>query len=254
MIRIPGQELHTPLTFPAVLSKSRDYDVIEILLASVFNFFYIQAEESKNCHNPHRCEVDLLPMLADYYRYEYTDVQSVEMERDIIASVPNLHHEKGTATGVNNALMLSKVDKTDSVSIPWFYTPETNTVTVIVFNGLQTYKMYELLKLVIPLGTKVIFKPGVSIKASEEVQLHSWTEINFGYLDPDKQWCVTENNKFMTKWNPEDQLYHTYVDTQAHLDVARTGNIEVTDYNSVVNAIDEVKANTDVHIPGEGEN
>lgn len=254
MLRIPGQELHTPLTFPAVLSKSRDYNAFEILLASIFNFFYIEAVESKNCHNPKRCPVQLLPMLADYYRYEYTDVQDVDMERQIIGMIPNLHHEKGLAVGIDNALMLSKIDKTDSISIPWFYTPETNTVTVIVFNGLQTYKMYELLKLVIPLGTKVIFKPGVSIKASEEVQLHSWTEINFGYLDPDKQWCVTENNKFMTKWNPEDQLYHTYVDTQAHLDAARTGNIEVTDYNSVVNAIDEVKANTDVHIPGEGEN
>ena len=66
MIRIPGQKLNTPLTFPAVLSKSRDYDFIEILLASIINFFYVQAEESKKLHNPHRCEEDLLPILADY--------------------------------------------------------------------------------------------------------------------------------------------------------------------------------------------
>lgn len=229
MIRIPGQELNTPMTFPAVLSKSRDYNAIELLFVTLFNYFYTLSVESKNVHNPKRCSAQLLPLLADYFRYEYTNVESIDAEREIIGTVSELHHNKGTATGVNNALALSKVDKTDGVSIPWFYDEETNQVTVIVFDGLKTYKMLELLALVIPLGTKLVLKPGHSIKASEEVQFHSWVEVNFGPLDPTKQWYVTENNKWKTVWDPNDQLYHTYVDEQAHLDASRTGNIEVAD-------------------------
>lgn len=234
MIRIPGLKFDTPVTFPAVLSKSRDYNAVEYLFQTIFNYFYVLSKESRNIHNPRRCRAEILPLLADYYRYEYTDVKDVNMEREIIATVPYLHHNKGTTVGINNALSLSKTDKINAVSIPWFYDEETNTITVIIFEGLETYKMYELLQLVIPLGTKVIFKPGISIRASEEVRMHSWTEVNFGTLDPDKQWYVTKNNVWKTEWNPEDQLYHTYVDEQYKLDAARTGNIEVASNDTTV--------------------
>lgn len=229
MIRIPGQKLNTPMTFPAVLSKSRDYNAIEMLFVTIFNYFYTLSVESKNVHNPKRCNAQLLPLLADYFRYEYTNVESIDAEREIIGTVSELHHNKGTAVGVNNALALSKVDKTDGVSIPWFYDKETNQVTVIVFDGLKTYKMLELLALVIPLGTKLVLKPGHNIKASEEVQFHSWVEVNFGPLNPTKQWYITENNKWKTVWDPNDKLYHTYVDEQAHLDASRVGNMEIAD-------------------------
>ena len=212
MIRIPGNKLRTPVTFSAVLSKSRDYNAIEYLLQTIFSYFYTLSVESRNIHNPRRCSADLLPLLADYYRYEYTDVKDVAMEREIISTVPELHHNKGTAVGINNALALSKIDKTDSVTIPWFYDRESNIITVIVFDGLETYKMMELLALVIPLGTKIVAKPGFSVRSSEEVKLHSWTEINYGPLSPDKQYYIAPNNFWLTKWNPEDKLYHTYVD------------------------------------------
>lgn len=235
MIRVPGyDQLNVPITFPAVLSKSRDYNAIELLFTSIFNYFYILSKESKNVHNPKRCRAELLPLLAQYYRYEYTNVEDVAMEREIIGSVPELHHNKGIATGINNALALCKVDKTDEVTIPWFYDRETNIVTVIIFDGLKTYKMFELLQLVIPLGTKIVFKPGYSVRASEEVQFHSWIEINYGELDPDKQWYVSPNNTFKTVWDPEKQLYHTYIDEQYKLDAARTGNIEVAHNDTTV--------------------
>nr|CAI9751278.1 hypothetical protein DGKKSRWO_DGKKSRWO_CDS_0018 [uncultured phage]CAI9752132.1 hypothetical protein CVNMHQAP_CVNMHQAP_CDS_0018 [uncultured phage] len=214
MIRVPGQKLNAPVTFPAVLSKSRDYNAIELLLQTLFNYFYVLSEESRNIHNPRRCNVNLLPLLAQYYRYEYTDVQSVAMEREIMASVPELHHNKGTVIGVDNALALSKIDKENEVSIPWFYTKETNTITVIALDNIKTYKMLELLNLVIPLGTKVVLKPGFFVKSSEEVRMHSWTEINVGALSPDKQYYIQPNNFWHTTWDQDKQLYHTYVDTQ----------------------------------------
>lgn len=217
MIRFPGNKNKTPVSFPAVLSKSRDYNAIENLLTSVFNYFYTLSVESKNIHNPKRCEADLLPLLAQYYRYEYTNVKDVSMEREIISMVPELHHNKGTVIGINNALSLSKIDKTDGVSIPWFYDKTTNIITVIVFNGLETYKMMELLALVVPLGTKIISKPGTLIKSSEEIKMHSWTEINYGPIEPNKQWYVTPNNVWKTVWDPEKELYHTYVDYQRNI-------------------------------------
>ena len=217
MLRVPGQDVYTPITFPAVLSKSRDYDAIELLFVTIFNYFYVLSYESKNVHNPKRCKTELLPLLAEYYRYQYTDVKDISMEREIIGTIPELHHNKGTTTGIENALALSKIDKTDSTTIPWFYTRETNTVTVIVFNGLETYKMYDLLKLVVPLGTKIILEPGFFVHSSEEIKMHSWTEINHGPLSPDKQYYVQPNNFWHTTWDPNEQLYHTYVDTQREL-------------------------------------
>lgn len=217
MIKLPGQKLNTPVTFPVVLSRSRDYNAVEVLLQTVFNYFYTLSKESKNIHNPRRCKVELLPLLADYYRYQYTDVKDVSLEREIIATVPELHHNKGTNTGINNALALSKVDKTDQVVIPWFYSKENNTITVIILVGIETYKLMDLLKLVVPLGTRVITIPGKFIKASEEVKMHSWTEVHFGALDPDKQWYVTKNNTWHTVWDETKQLYHTYVDYQRNI-------------------------------------
>lgn len=215
MIRMPYQkQLKVPVTFPAVLSKSRDYNSIEILLYTIFNYFYTQSVESKNIHNPYRCSAELLPMLADYYRYSYTDVENIELERDIIATVPNLHHYKGTKVGIDNALELSKVDKTNYIKIPWFYTRETNIVTVILAKDMKVYKLLELLKLVLPLGTKVSIKPGFFVEAIEEIQMHSWTQINYGPLDPDKQYYIEPNNFWLTKWDEETQKYSTYVDTQ----------------------------------------
>lgn len=227
MIRIPGQKLNTPVTFPAVLSKSRDYNAIEVLFQTIFNYFYSLSVESKNTHNPKRCRAELLPLLSDFYRYEYTEVKDIDFERKIIPTIPELHHNKGTVIGVDNALSLCIKNKTDNLSIPWFYDETTNIVTVIVFNGVKTYKMFELLKLVVPLGTKIVFKPGTRILSSEEIKMHSWTEINYGPLDPDKQWYVTKNNVWLTEWDPDKQLYHTYVDEERNLDAARTGNIEV---------------------------
>ena len=218
MLRIPGEKrLKVPRTFPAVLSKSRDWDAIEMLVATLFNYFYTLSVESRNVHNPQRCFANVLPLLADFYRYEYTNVKNINMEREIMGSIPSLHHNKGCVIGIDNALALSKIDKTDGIQIPWFYIKEENTVTVIVFDGLQTYKMFELLQLVVPLGVKTVFKPGFFIKASEEIKLHSWTEINVGPLDPEKQHYVAPNNVWYTKWDPEKQLYHTYVDTQREL-------------------------------------
>lgn len=215
MIRMPYQkQLKLPITFPAVLSKSRDYNSIEVLLYSIFYFFYTKSVESRNIHNPHRCDEMLLPLLADYYRYSYTDVGDISMERDIIGSVPLLHHNKGTVTGINNALELSKVDKTSEISIPWFYVEDTNSITVILSKDVKTYKMLELLKLVIPLGTKVVVKPGYFIQASEEVKMHSWTQVNVGALDPKKQYYVVKNNYWHTTWDPETQTYTTYIDEQ----------------------------------------
>lgn len=215
MIRMPYQkQLKVPITFPAVMSKSRDYNAIEYLLQTIFNYFYDESVESKNIHNPHRTKVELLPMLADYYRYQYTDVENVELERDIIATVPELHHNKGTVQGIDNALELSKVDKESEIRIPWFYQRETNTITVVLGKGIKVYKIRELLLLVVPLGTKVIIKPGYFIHASEEVQMHSWVEINVGPIDADKQWYVQPNNVWRTSWDPVKQLYHTYVDSQ----------------------------------------
>lgn len=254
MIRLPGQDkLKVPVTFPAVMSKSRDYNAIEILLQSVFNYFYTESVESKNIHNPYRCKADLLPMLADYARYSYTDVKDVDKEREIIATVSELHHNKGTSTGINNALALSIVDKTTGITIPWFYDRQTNIITIILFEKLETYKMMELLTLVVPLGVKVICKPGFLVKSSEELKVYSWIEINFGYLDPDKQWYISPNNTFKVEWDEEKQLYHTYIDEQYKHDATRIGNIEITNIDSVKNADDNVKAKTEIKIPGEGE-
>lgn len=237
MLRMPYQkQLKIPVTFPAVLSKSRDYNMIEYLFFTIFYYFYYESVESKNIHNPHRCRSDLLPLLADYYRYEYSDVKSIDMERDIIATVPELHHNKGCKVGIDNALELSKVDKTSEIKIPWFYEKETNTITVILSSTVKTYKIMELLKLVVPLGTKIVIRPGYFIQSSEEIKLHSWTEINCGPLDPKKQYYVVKNNYWHTTWDPETQLYHVYIDEQwamsnpeLTLDEAstRTGNAEV---------------------------
>lgn len=251
MIRMPYQKrLKVPITFPAVMSKSRDYDAVELLLQSVFNMFYTESVESRNIHNPYRCDADLLPLLADFYRYSYTDVMDVDKEREIIATIPNLHHNKGTSTGIDNALALSLVDKTSGITIPWFYDRNTNIVTVIVFSGMETYKMLELLKLVIPLGTRVICKPGFLVKSSEEIKLHSWIRIEFGPLDPYKQYYVSPNNYWRVEWDPEKELYHTYVDAGAELsnpnnkDPQNIGINGATRYGSI-----EVAGN-DVDIPG----
>lgn len=208
------KQLKVPVTFPAVLSKSRDYNAIEYLLYTIFNYFYTQSIESRNIHNPYRCNAKLLPMLADYYRYSYTDVENIELERDIIATIPQLHHYKGTKLGIDNAVELSKVDKTAEIKIPWFYQRELNKVTVIVSKDVKTYKLLELLKLVLPLGTKVVLKPGYFIQNTEEIKLHSWVEYNVGPLDPMKQYYIVKNNYWHTIWNPDEQLYHTYVDEQ----------------------------------------
>lgn len=214
MIRFPGNKNKTPSMLPTPLSKSRDYNSIELLFNIIFNYYYVLSSEIKNCHNPKRCNVDLLPLLAQYYRYQYTDVESIALEREIIPMVSHLHHWKGTATGIDNALALCKVNKTEDAIIPWFYTAETNTITVISYDKIKTYKMKELLSLVVPLGTKITIKPGYFVQASEEVKMHSWTEINCGLLDPDKQYYVQKNNYWHTTWDPDKQLYHIYVDAQ----------------------------------------
>lgn len=225
MIRIPGNKLNTPTTFPSVMSKSRDYNSIDILFQTLFSYFYTRSLESKNVHNPLRCDVNLLPMLADYFRYEYTDTQNIELERQIIAAVPYLHHYKGTATGIQNALNLSKVDKSTSVNVPWYYNND-NTITVLLYDNVETYKLMKLLKLVLPLGTKVIFRVGFGINASEEIQLATSAEINpYGVEDnQNKVWNVTPNE---TGKDINADTYSEYVSEQVHLDATRIGNTEV---------------------------
>lgn len=216
MIRMPYQKkLKLPITLPVDLSRSRDYNtVVEYLLYTIFYFFYGESIESRNIHNPRRCKTDELPMLADYYRYSYTNVENIDMEREIMGTVPELHHNKGSVTGIDNALELSKLDKTSEIRIPWFYQKEENRVIVIIDKNVKTYKMLELLKLVLPLGTKVVIKPGYFVQASEEVQMHSWTEYAVGPLDPKKQYYVVKNNYWHTSWDPKEQKYHTYIDEQ----------------------------------------
>lgn len=218
MIRMPYQkQLKLPITFPAVLSKSRDYNSIEILLYTIFYYFYTESVESKNIHNSHRTKLDLLPMLADMYRYEYTNVKDIAIERDIMSTVSELHHNKGTVIGIDNALALCKKDRTADYRIPWFYLREDNTIIVIMSKDMKTYKMQELLKLVVPLGTKVIIKPGYFIEAKEEIKMHSWTAVNHGELDPNKAYYVTKNNYWRTSWDPIKECYTTYVDAQWEL-------------------------------------
>lgn len=217
MLRMPynkGKSLNIPITFPTPLSKTRDYNAIEILFYTIFYYFYYRSVESKNIHNPHRCNVELLPMLADYYRYSFTDVENIELEREIIETVPMLHHYKGCVIGIDNALELSKVDKTNEIRIPWFYDRESNIITVVLGKNVKVYKIRELLKLVVPLGVKIIIKPGYFVQASEEIKMHSWTEINCGPIDPEKQYYVQPNNFWHTTWDPVELKYHTYVDTQ----------------------------------------
>lgn len=251
MIRMPYQkQLKVPVTFPAVLSKSRDYNLVEYLLYSIFNFFYTESVESKNVHNPHRCNAELLPMLADFYRYSYTDVKDVSLERDIIATVSELHHNKGCVVGIDNALELSKVDKTSEIKIPWFYQREQNLITVVLSKDVKTYKMLELLKLVIPLGTKVVIKPGYFVQAAEEVQMHSWTEYHVGPLDPKKQYYVVKNNYWHTVWDAEKQLYHTYVDEQWAMSNPELDFEEAS--TRIGNA--EIASNNIIYPDGEGEN
>lgn len=215
MIRMPYQkQLKLPITFPAVLSKSRDYNAIEVLLYTIFYYFYTESVESKNLHNPQRCRAELLPMLADMYRYQYTDVDNIDLEREIMATVPELHHNKGCVTGIDNALALCKVDKTAEFRIPWFYLREDNTIIIIMSKEMKTYKMMELLKLVVPLGTKIIIKPGYFVNAKEEIKMHSWTAINAGPLQPEKQYYVQPNNFWKSEWNELEQCYTLYVDEQ----------------------------------------
>lgn len=216
MIRMPYQKnLKVPVTFPAVLSKSRDYNcVVEYLFYTIFEYFYTQSVESKNVHNPQRCSIELLPLLADYYRYSYTNVKDIDLERDIISTIPELLHNKGTKVGIDNALELSKIDKKSEISIPWFYEKETNKITVILAKNVKTYKLQELLKLVVPIGTKIVIKPGYFVEAVEEIQMHSWTHIECGPLTPEKQYYVAPNNFWRTEWDSDKQLYHTYVDEQ----------------------------------------
>lgn len=216
MIRMPYQkQLKVPVTFPAVLSKSRDYNcVVEYLLYTIFNYFYTQSVESKNIHNPFRCSTELLPMLAEYYRYQYTNVEDIALEREIIATISELHHNKGCVIGIDNALELSKVDKTSEIRIPWFYQKDENIITVILSKNTKTYKLQELLKLVVPIGTKIVIKPGYFVESIEEIRMHSWTHISCGKLDPDKQYYVTPNNYWKTEWDPDKQLYSTYIDEQ----------------------------------------
>lgn len=221
MLRMPDNKdkQNMYIDFPVPLSKSRDYNAIEILFYTVFNYFYVLSKESKNVHNPFRCNVKLLPLLADYYRYEYTDVQDVDFEREIIATVPNLHHNKGTSTGIDNAIRLSIYNKKDPTFLPWFYVNKNgeNIIQVIVYNNFKTYKLYELLKLVTPLGTKIEFIAGRYIQISEEVNMHSWTKINFGALTPDKAHYVQPNNYWHTEWDSKTQAYSVYVDEQWEL-------------------------------------
>lgn len=217
MIRMPYQkQLELPITFPAVLSKS-DYRSIEYLLYTIFYYFYTESVESKNLHNPQRCKADLLPMLADMYRYQYTDVKDITLERNIMSTIPELHHNRGTVIGIDNALALCKIDKTLDFRIPWFYQREENIITVIVSEDMKTYKMMELLKLVIPLGTKIILKPGYFVNAKEEIKMHSWTAVQHGELDPNKAYYVTKNNYWRTEWDPTKECYTTYVDAQWEL-------------------------------------
>lgn len=218
MIKLPYQKkLNIPLTFPTPLSYSRDYNAIETLLYTIFNYFYTESVESKNIHNPRRCDNELLPMLADYYRYSYTDVENIELEREIIATVPELHHNKGCKVGIDNALELSKVNKSSEIKLPWFYNKENNVIIVILFKNVKCYKLKELLRLVVPLGTKVIYKSGVLVQSEEEIKLHSWTEYNSGLLDDNKQHYVQKNNFWSTIWDEDKQQYSTYVDTQWEL-------------------------------------
>lgn len=215
MIRMPYQkQLKLPITFPAVMSKSRDYNAIEVLLYTIFYYFYTESVESKNLHNPQRCRAELLPMLADMYRYQYTDVDNIDLEREIMATVPELHHNKGCVTGIDNALALCKVDKTAEFRIPWFYLREDNTIVIIMSKEMKTYKMMELLKLVVPLGTKIIIKPGYFVNAKEEIKMHSWAAINAGPLQPEKQYYVQPNNFWRTEYNELEQCYTLYVDEQ----------------------------------------
>lgn len=224
MLRMPYQKVNKiPVTFPDIISRSRDWNIIEILLYTIFYYFYNESIEIKNQHNPYRCKVELLPLLADYYRYSFTDVEDIDLEREIIANVPQLHHYKGTSTGIDNALALAKVNKENKVRIPWHYDKDKNEITVILFTNLEVYKLQELLKLVVPLGTKVVIKPGYYKNVQEEIQMHSYTEYNKN-VKPDNYYAITQgerNTEFISGF------YRDYVKEQKGY-----GNPEQDDYST----------------------
>lgn len=200
---------------PTEFKKSRDYQLFLILINIILGNIKADTEDLTHLFNVSRCPDSSLPFLGDYKGWEWDDKDPVENERKIIGAIPELLHNRGSNIGINNAISVasSLIGSDHFIQFYWSYDREENVITVYLYNGIHLPKIHDLIEVVRPFGTKVVYEIASIVKNNNAIEFRSFAYPSIRDIDPLLDYLVSPNNNpdISIVWDPTEELYEDFV-------------------------------------------
>ena len=200
---------------PTEFKKSRDYQLFLLIMNIIFSNVKADTEDLSHLYNVNRCPDSILPLLGDFKGWEWDDKDTVENERKIIGAIPELLHNRGSNIGINNAVNVasSLIDSEYFIQFYWSYDRENNVITVYLYDDIHLPKIHDLIEVVRPFGTKVIYEIASIIKNNNAIEFRSFAYPSIRDIDPLLDYLVAPNNNpdISIVWDPTKELYEDFV-------------------------------------------
>lgn len=162
---------------PKTYAKSRDYKAILKLLDLLICSFKSDCDNLSKIFNPMLCPIGLLPSLGSYVGYKYDIKESQYANRLIIKYYQSLIRNRGSLTGIKLAVALAinaygeyDIDNISLFDI--YYDRDKNIIYVYVYGNNYINKIYDLIEVVRPAGTKCEVIVADSIGISEQIDIY----------------------------------------------------------------------------------
>lgn len=168
---------------PFVYSLSRDYLSLLKLLDLVTVAIKNDIDNLDSLLNPDKCKSEYLPLLASYVGYDYDYNLSYEQNRMIIKYYPQLIRLRGSRLGISmaSAVAINMGRKVDSISssiqlVNVVYSTEKQEMNVYLYYNDYVDKIYDLIEVVRPIGTRVNIIDATTYKQSDNINVSDFNQ------------------------------------------------------------------------------
>lgn len=162
---------------PKTYSKSRDYKAILKLLDLIICSAKSDCDNLPKIFNPMLCPIDLLPNLASYVGYTYDISQTQYANRLIIKHYQSLIRNRGSITGIKLAVALAinaygEYDTGSTSLFDIYYNRDKNIIYIYIYGSNYINKIYDLIEVVRPAGTRCEIMSANNIGVSEQIDIY----------------------------------------------------------------------------------
>lgn len=200
---------------PTEFKKSRDYQLFLVLINIVLGNVKSDTDDVAHLFNINTCPDSILPLLADFKGWEFDEKDPIENERKIIGAISELLHNRGSIVGINNAVnVASSLIKSEYfIQFYWNYDRDENKITVYLYEDIHLPKIRDLIEIVRPFGSKVVYEIASIVKSNNTVEFRSFAYPSIRDIDPLLDYMVAPSNNpdISIVWDPTEELYEDFV-------------------------------------------